>query len=94
MTASAISTSFGSVVCKLDLSSKAGRRWKYLTRYMAEETPSLADLAQTAAVLAERGSNGPRPKTFVIHCQSSPGWTWIRSRLPRLRTAKRVNPEA
>ena len=28
---------------------------KYLTRYMAEENPSLADLAQITAVLAERG---------------------------------------
>ena len=28
---------------------------KYLARYMAEEKPTLADLAQTAAVLAERG---------------------------------------
>ena len=28
---------------------------KYLTRYMAEGNPSLADVAQIAAVLAERG---------------------------------------
>ena len=28
---------------------------KYLTRYMAEGSPSLADVAQIAAVLAERG---------------------------------------
>ena len=28
---------------------------KYLTRYMAEGSPSLADVAQVAAVLAERG---------------------------------------
>ena len=27
---------------------------KYLTRYMAEGSPSLADVAQIAAVLAER----------------------------------------
>jgi len=36
------------------IGSSSGRRSKYLARYLAEANPSLMDVAQVAAVLAER----------------------------------------